>query len=284
MTDDLPPAAHPDIFAYMTHPAPSAARPLQGLTVLLVEDSRFASEAMRLLCLRSGARIRRADSLRAAHRHLATYRPSAVIVDMGLPDGSGAELIRELAALQPRMSVILGTSGSDDLEALALAAGADGFLAKPVESLALFQAAVLAALPPAQRPSGPRALPGEIVHPDPLALRDDLALAAGLLAEAGPEGRDTRPDSAAPRARPATGPEAGLAAEAAASSRADSRGATLDYVAQFLGGLARISHDAPLAEAASALQQDRAAGRATRADHSRLSRLVQARLAGGAPI
>jgi len=279
MTDDLPPAPHPDGSAYMTHPAPTAARPLLGLTVLLVEDSRFASEAMRLLCLRSGARIRRADSLRAAHRHLATYRPSAMIVDMGLPDGSGADLIRELAALQPRMSVILGTSGSDDFEALALAAGADGFLPKPVESLALFQSAVLAALPAAQRPPGPRALPGEIVHPDLLALRDDLVLAAGLLAGTG--------DDKAPPPATATPPcarDASASPDPADDAQARAQGATLDYIAQFLGGLARISHDRPLAEAATALQQDRAAGRETRADHSRLSRLVQARLAAGAPI
>jgi len=280
MTDDLPPAPPrpDDVSTYMSHPAPSAARPLQGLTVLLVEDSRFASEAMRLLCLRSGARIRRADSLRAAHRHLATYRPSAVIVDMGLPDGSGADLIRELAALQPRMSVILGTSGSDDLEALALAAGADGFLPKPVESLALFQTAVLAALPAAQRPPGPRALPGEMIHPDLLALRDDLVLAAGLLA--GTEEESTPPAAATP-ALTAADPQPRTPAAAPASA---TQPAPLDYIAQFLGGLARISHDGPLAEAATALQQDRAAGRETRADHSRLSRLVQARLAAGAPI
>ncbi len=90
-----------DLERYVLSRPPSADRPLQGMTVLVVEDSRFASEAIRLLCLRSGARIRRADSLAAAHRHLAVYRPSIIIVDMGLPDGSGADLIHELSGAQP---------------------------------------------------------------------------------------------------------------------------------------------------------------------------------------
>ena len=62
---------------------------LFAVTILLVEDSRSASEAIRLYAAESGARVRRADSLHAASRHLAIYRPSVVMVDLGLPDGDG---------------------------------------------------------------------------------------------------------------------------------------------------------------------------------------------------
>ena len=60
-------------------PAPMCAgrpvQPLAGLTILAVEDSRFASESLRLLCLRSDARLRRADSLDQADRHLSVSAP-----------------------------------------------------------------------------------------------------------------------------------------------------------------------------------------------------------------
>jgi DNA-binding NtrC family response regulator len=95
----------------ITTRAPTANRPLLGQTVLVVEDSRFACEAMRLLCLRSGARIRRADTLRSARKHLTVYRPSVVIVDVGLPDGSGLELPEDIVQAAPRVDVIVGTSG-----------------------------------------------------------------------------------------------------------------------------------------------------------------------------
>ncbi|MDG1868398.1 MAG: response regulator, partial [Yoonia sp.] len=99
----------------MTRP-PTARRPLLGLTVLVLEDSRFACEAVRLLCLRSGARIRRADSLEHARKHLTVYRPTVLIVDVGLPDGSGLDLINDLSSASPRIDVILGTSGDADAQ------------------------------------------------------------------------------------------------------------------------------------------------------------------------
>ena len=158
-------------------------RPLNGLKVLVVEDSRTAAQAVRLLTLYSGARLRRADSLAAAHKHLAIYRPDIVIVDMGLPDGDGAELIAELARADPRVPVLVGTSGDPCAEQSAMAAGADGFLAKPVESLALFQEMLIALLPADEAPRGLRALPEKLVAPDPGSLAEDLRLAQEALAQ-----------------------------------------------------------------------------------------------------
>jgi CheY-like chemotaxis protein len=221
---------------------PTAERPLLGQTVLVVEDSRLACEAMRLLCLRSGARIRRADSLRSAARHLSVYRPSIVVVDIGLPDGSGISLLRDLARAQPRVPVLLAISGDDSHREAALSAGADDFLAKPFTSLAAFQAAVLAHLPPEARPQGPRPAAEGTVSPDPIALRDDLSHVAELLAAA--------PD-----------------------------GPALDYAAQFLGGVATSAHDEALGRAAADLRASRSSGSGVQAAIHSLVEVIDARIA-----
>lgn len=223
---------------------PTAARPLLGCTLLLVEDSRYASEAMRLLSLRSGARIRRADTIASAERHLRVYRPSVVIVDLGLPDGCGAELIAMLHVARPRVTALLGTSGDPDSEARAMAAGADGYIAKPVSSLAAFQQAILRHMPPESQPPLPRALPRDVVEPDRIAFRDDMAHVASLL--------ESRSGDGAPA-------DEGL-------SR---------YLAQFLSGVARSAGD----EALGAAARDLASGGAPLgARFAHLAGLVQDRM------
>lgn len=169
----------------LAHQTPTSARPLLGQTILAVEDSRFACETLRLMCQKSGARLRRADCLAHARRHLATYRPSVLIVDLGLPDGDGTELIREMAHARPRFSAILATSGDDTAQARAIKAGADGFLAKPFGGLGAFQTKVLSVLPRDRHPNGPRPLIDDLPAPDPVALCDDLRLVGSLLEQTG---------------------------------------------------------------------------------------------------
>ncbi|MEO1397829.1 MAG: response regulator, partial [Pseudomonadota bacterium] len=136
-----------DLTELISPKRPRPDRPLVGMTVLVVEDSRFDSEAIRLLCQRSGARLRRADSLLHARRHLSLYRPTVVMVDVGLPDGSGLDLIRELNGAVPRVPILMAISGDPTARQSALDSGAQDFLEKPVRSLVQFQQTMLAHLP-----------------------------------------------------------------------------------------------------------------------------------------
>ena len=80
--------------------------------------------------------------------------------------------------------VLLGMSGDPGNETVALTAGADAFLAKPVESLAVFQHAILSNLPADARPTGLRLVVDDTIVPDSCALRDDLVHVAEVLAAA----------------------------------------------------------------------------------------------------
>jgi len=210
-------------------PAPPLAthagvRPPQ--TVLLVEDSRFAAEAVRLICRRAGLRLRRAESLALARQHLRVYRPDIALVDLGLPDGSGLELIDQLNRLKPRIAQIIALTGDPMLENAARRAGVDDFWEKPLSlsgplTRLLGISAGTEALTgcdtghrenPAIAPDSaapPRPVPDRNMGADPLALRDDLLHIQGMLAQA------TEP-------------------------------ARIGYAAQFLVGIARGLGDQPL--------------------------------------
>lgn len=212
--DHPTPVAMPDPTGPRGMTAPhSRALPLAGLTILLVEDSRFASDGVRLLCQRSGARLRRAETMAQARAHLRTYQPDMVLVDIGLPDGRGDRLIRDLV-LAGRGMVVLGLSGDPGARAEALAAGAAGFVEKPIAGLGAFQRALLRHLPGRFAPTVMVDDPAGAAA-DLLALQDDLAHAADLMA--------LGPDAAA-------------------------RG----YLARFVAGVARSAGDDALAEAAGA--------------------------------
>ena len=232
---------------FMAVRQPTALRPLLGLTVLLVEDSRFASEAMRLLCIRSGARIRRADSLHHARRHLSVYRPSVMIVDVGLPDGSGLSLIESVANGSPAIDVLLGTSGDPELADAVLEHGAKGFLAKPIESLGVFQNAILSHLPRERQPPGPRLISDKSISPDMIAFHDDLSHVAEVL-------------------------------------KGSEDGRTVEYVTQFLRGVARSAQDDDLDRAAANLARLRDKGSPLHPGIEKLNALVQSRLDESGPI
>lgn len=185
MPQPVAPAAEPPPALSLPFGA-GPALPLRGLTLLAVEDSRFACEALRLICQRTGARLRRAETLAAARAHLRTYRPDVAVVDLGLPDGSGLSLIADLALSAHRPEAVVAMSGDSLAREAALDAGADAFVEKPLDSIADFLA-LLNRLLPGRALALPPGREGGICA-DPLALQDDLGRAAALLAQGSPSG------------------------------------------------------------------------------------------------
>ncbi len=82
-----------------------------------------------------GIVVSRVDSLLSGRRWLrerdAESGPDLALIDLGLPDGSGVELIRELSTSHPRCQSIVSTIYADDAHVFpALRAGARGYLLK----------------------------------------------------------------------------------------------------------------------------------------------------------
>jgi len=210
----------------------SAGRPrkvLDGINIMLVDDSRSVSEVIRMMAIRSGARLRRADCLTSAARHLMIYRPDVLIIDLGLPDGNGVDLARKVIDVEGERPVVLLVSAADEAVTAAAAAsvGADGFLLKPIENLAAFQNAILSILTDGDVTvmDDAEGAPEILDNPDPVM--HDLENARDLLQEAL---RDRNRE--------------GLA-----------------FSAQFLTGVARTFHDDLLTDRAETLARRLAAGR-----------------------
>lgn len=106
------------------------------LRVLVVEDDGPIADAV-LYCLRrDGMQAEVAPTLAAAR--LATAGADVVVLDLGLPDGSGFSFLPEIRKIEHGPRVIVLTSRDEDVECVAaLEAGADDFVTKPFSPRAL---------------------------------------------------------------------------------------------------------------------------------------------------
>jgi DNA-binding NarL/FixJ family response regulator len=110
---------------------------LHGSLCLLVEDqpqvSTFLREAVELAF--PGIKVVSFMSLREARMWLESEKDSEALrfslIDLGLPDGSGVELIRELSARRPAvLNVVVTIFREDSCVFEAIAAGAFGYILK----------------------------------------------------------------------------------------------------------------------------------------------------------
>jgi len=137
-------------------------------SVLVVDDEADLRELLSLTLGRLGLDVDTADSVGAARDLLARGRYALCLTDMRLPDGTGIELVTEVAARGDTPIAVITAYGSAENAVAALKAGAFDYLAKPVEldQLRLLVRSALArppagGAPPQRQPRGIDRLLGE---------------------------------------------------------------------------------------------------------------------------
>lgn len=102
------------------------------MRILLIEDDAALAEALGVHLAGHGMTVDHAAHLEEARLCLATATYGALVLDRGLPDGDGLELLRELRRAGQGVAVVVLTARSDVAARIAgLDAGADDYLSKP---------------------------------------------------------------------------------------------------------------------------------------------------------
>lgn len=99
--------------------------------ILVIEDEPDIRRFVRMTLDVQGHEVFEAATLQRGLIEAGSRRPDLVIVDLGLPDGDGVELIRELRTWSRAPVVVLSARSGEADKVAALDAGADDYLVKP---------------------------------------------------------------------------------------------------------------------------------------------------------
>jgi len=105
----------------------------RSLRLLVVDDHADTRRILSRLLGKCGHEVSTADSGQSALKLMETERFDALISDIGLPDSSGYELVREAKRRQPVQGIALSGFGMEEDVRRSLEAGFDYHLTKPVE-------------------------------------------------------------------------------------------------------------------------------------------------------
>lgn len=106
-------------------------------TVIVVEDEANLRRFVRLALEAEGCEVFEADSVKRGLIETGTRKPDLLVLDLGLPDGDGIDLIRELRTWSEIPIIVLSARTAEAEKVAALDAGADDYLTKPFGSAEL---------------------------------------------------------------------------------------------------------------------------------------------------
>ncbi len=100
-------------------------------TILIIEDEPPMQYFLRSLVEGHGMKVLVASTAKEGVMETATRAPDVVLLDLGLPDGDGLDVVRQLRTWSSTPILVLSARGRDRDKVEALDAGADDYLTKP---------------------------------------------------------------------------------------------------------------------------------------------------------
>lgn len=101
-------------------------------SILVVDDDPVVRRLIAACLEKAGYRVAQTEDAEGLRAWAAADPPDLVILDIGLPDGDGLALARDLRARSDLGIIMVTERGTPDERALGIEVGADDYLAKPV--------------------------------------------------------------------------------------------------------------------------------------------------------
>jgi two-component system KDP operon response regulator KdpE len=105
--------------------------PMAAATILVVEDDPQICRFLRTTLGAHGHRVTEVGTVAAALDAVERLHPTIVLLDLGLPDGDGLQLLRTLPVEGRPGIIVLSARGQEGDKVAALDAGAEDYLTKP---------------------------------------------------------------------------------------------------------------------------------------------------------
>ncbi|WP_167385982.1 two-component system response regulator KdpE [Xenorhabdus miraniensis] len=104
---------------------------MKNSTILIVEDEKEIRRFVRLALEGENWQVFECDTLKRGLIETATRKPDLLILDLGLPDGNGIDLIEDIRQWSDIPIIVLSARDSEQDKVTALDCGADDYLSKP---------------------------------------------------------------------------------------------------------------------------------------------------------
>lgn len=150
-------------------------------SVLVVDDEASIRRALRINLSARDYTVHTAEDGRSGLKTAATQRPDVVILDLGLPDMDGVDVIRGIRGWSHAPIIVLSAREREPEKVAALDAGADDYVTKPFgmdELLARLRAATRRA--------------ASATKDEPIVATEDFTVDLGAKRVSSPEGAEIR--------------------------------------------------------------------------------------------